>query len=152
MNQKRQYPARPARTPQRKPRRGATCARFMRYFGRNGDWELLAALQSFFYQTLYQEETNDAGTQYNTGFWWCPAVSASELELSPAEQFDAICDTLENVWLALTGNMKRRDLGVDQILDWVDMLQWAVAVMPVGYERQRSVIQTELDDCQSRLP
>ena len=48
--------------------------------------------------------------------------------------------------------MKRCDLGGDQILDWVDMLQWAVAVMPVGYERQRSVIQTELDDCQSRLP
>ena len=22
-----------------------------------------------------------------TGFWWCPAISASELELSPAEQY-----------------------------------------------------------------
>ena len=79
------------------------------------------------------------------------STGASAVEITPAEQYKAICDTLERVWLALTGNMKRRDLGVDQILDWVDMFQWAVAVMPSGYECQRGVIQTELDDCQSRL-
>ncbi len=79
------------------------------------------------------------------------STGASAVEVTPAEQFDAICDTLENVWLALTGNVKRRDLGVDQILDWVDMLQWAVAAMPSKYERQQEIIQLELDKYKSIL-
>ena len=80
------------------------------------------------------------------------SIGASAVELSDEQKYQCICKVLDRVWLALTGNMKRRDLGVDQILDWVDMLQWAVAVMPSGYECQRGVIQTELDDWQSRLP
>ena len=62
------------------------------------------------------------------------STGVSAVELSDEQKYQCICKVLDRVWLSLTGNMKRRDLGVDQILDWVDMLQWAVAVMPSGYE------------------
>ena len=74
-------------------------------------------------------------------------ASAVEVSPSPAAVYKAICDTLENVWLALTDNMQT-DLTTEQIPEWVDTLQWAVAVMPSGYERQRGVIEAELDKWQ----
>ena len=40
------------------------------------------------------------------------------------------------------------DLTSEQIPEWVDTLQWAVTVMPSGYERQRGVIEAELDNWQ----
>ena len=73
------------------------------------------------------------------------STGASAVEVTPAEQFDAICDMIENVWLALTGNMKRRDLGADQIPEWVETLQSALEVMPSGYERHVEIIQSEID-------
>ena len=77
---------------------------------------------------------------------------AKDIEVSPVEQYQAICDTLENVWLVLTNNMARSTLQPEQVTEWVDTLQGALAVIPNGYERQHSMIQTELDDWQSRLP
>ena len=73
------------------------------------------------------------------------STGASAVEITPAEQYKAICDTLERVWLALTGNMKRRDLGADQIPEWVETLQSALEVMPSGYERHVEIIQSEID-------
>ena len=37
-------------------------------------------------------------------------TGASAVEVSPAEVYKAICDTLENVWLALTSNMEQSDM------------------------------------------
>ena len=69
------------------------------------------------------------------------------IEVTPQQIYKALCDTLENVWLALTDNMQT-DLTTEQVSEWVDTLQWAVAVMPSGYERQRGVIEAELDKWQ----
>ena len=79
-------------------------------------------------------------------------TGASAVEVSPAAVFMAICNTLENVWLALTNNRQQSALEPEQVAEWVDTLQWAVSVLPSGYEQQRSMIRTELDDWQSRLP
>ena len=69
--------------------------------------------------------------------------SASEIEVSPAEQFKAICETLNRVWWALVG--KRDTLRSEQIAEWIDTLRWAVSVVPSGYERHREIIQSKLD-------
>ena len=80
-------------------------------------------------------------------------TGASAVEVTPAEVFMAICDTLENVWLSLTGNMKRRDLDPSSLNEWCDTLQWALAVFPKkGYEGPRRVIEAELDTYQALLP
>ena len=65
------------------------------------------------------------------------STGASSVEITPAEQFKAICDTLENVRLVFTGNMARADLGREQIVEWVAMLQWTLPVLPTEYEHQR---------------
>ena len=58
---------------------------------------------------------------------------------------------MENVWLALTDNMQRSDLEPDQVAEWVDTLEWAVAVMPSGYDRISDIIKADLDKWQSFL-
>lgn len=68
---------------------------------------------------------------------------SSAVEVTPAELYKAICDTLEKVWLALVG--KCRDLGADQMAEWVDTLQCAVEVMPSGHESALMVVQAELE-------
>ena len=80
-------------------------------------------------------------------------ASVQPIEVSPAEVYTAICDTLENVWLSLTGNMKRRDLVPSSLNEWCDTLQWALAVFPKKvYEGPRRVIEAELDTYQALLP
>ena len=77
---------------------------------------------------------------------------AKDIKVSPAEVHKAICQTLENVWCVLTNNGDRSALeSTQQIAEWVDTLQWALAVIPNGYERQREVIQLELDKYHSTL-
>ena len=77
---------------------------------------------------------------------------AKDIEVSPAEVHKAICQTLENVWCVLTNNGDRSALeSTQQIAEWVDTLQWALAVIPNGYERQREVIELELDKYHSTL-
>ena len=71
------------------------------------------------------------------------------IKVTPQQIYKALCDTLENVWLALTDNMQRSDLEPEQVAEWVDTLEWAVAVMPSGYERQREIIKAELDRYQT---
>ena len=66
------------------------------------------------------------------------------IEVTPQQIYKALCDTLENVWLALTDNMQT-DLTTEQIPEWVDTLSWAVEVMPKGYERHVEIIKTDLD-------
>ena len=46
----------------------------------------------------------------------------------------------------MTDNMKRKTLRKNQIPDWVEILHWAIKALPVGYERQREIIETELRD------
>ena len=69
--------------------------------------------------------------------------SASDIEVSPADQFKAICETLNRVWWALVG--ERDTLRSEQIPEWIDTLRWAVSAMPAGYERHREIIQSELE-------
>ena len=78
-------------------------------------------------------------------------VSVQGIEVTPAAVYRAIGDVLENVWLALTDNMQRPDLEPDQVSEWVDTLEWAVEVMPKGYERHVEIIKAELDYWQSFL-
>ena len=82
-------------------------------------------------------KSNDGGVYQSTG--------ASETELSDVEKYQGICKVLDRVWLSLTGNMKRRDLDPSSLNDWCDTLKWAIEVMPSGYERQRGVIELELN-------
>ena len=70
-----------------------------------------------------------------------------EIEVSPAEVYSAIGDVLERVWLVLSDNLQT-DLSTEQVSEWVDTLQWAIEVMPPGYERQREIIKAELDKWQ----
>ena len=70
---------------------------------------------------------------------------------STAEKYAAICDVLENVWRELTDDLKGKPLGDDQVRDWVDILQWAVKEIPVGYERHRDRLQTELREYQTQV-
>lgn len=69
--------------------------------------------------------------------------SASDIEVSPADQFKAICETLNRVWWALVG--ERDTLRSEQIPEWIDTLRWAVSAMPAGYERHGEIIQSELE-------
>ena len=69
--------------------------------------------------------------------------SASDIEVSPADQFKAICETLNRVWWALVG--KGDTLRSEQIPEWGDTLNWALEVLPVEYDRHREIIQSELD-------
>ena len=71
--------------------------------------------------------------------------------LTSAEKYAAICATLENVWRALTDGLKGQPLPVNQIRDWVEVLQWAVKEIPVGYERQRDRLQEGLRTYQTLL-
>ena len=71
-------------------------------------------------------------------------TGASAVEVSPAEVYKAICDRLENVWLALVA--ENETLEPEQIPGWIDTLQWALQSLPVEYERQQEIIQNELDD------
>ena len=68
-----------------------------------------------------------------------------------AEKYEAICGVLESVWRELTDDLKGKPLGDDQITDWVEILQWAIKEVPVGYERQRDKLQTELRKYQTEL-
>ena len=61
------------------------------------------------------------------------STGASSVEITPTEQFKAICDTHENVWLVLTGNMARADLGDSGMGSYAPV--W-VSVLPAG-EHQR---------------
>ena len=54
--------------------------------------------------------------------------NAKPIEVSDADKYKAICDVLEKAWLALTENMARSYLETEQILDWVDTLEWAPAM------------------------
>ena len=64
--------------------------------------------------------------------------------VSDADAYKAICDVVDRVWKGLTDNMKRKTLRKNQIPDWVQTLEWAIKVMPDGYERQREIFQEEL--------
>ena len=72
-------------------------------------------------------------------------------EVSDADTYQAICDTLERVWLELTDSMQRSYLEKHQIPDWVDTLQWAIKALPEGYEKHRDIIQADLKEHQHRL-
>ena len=79
-------------------------------------------------QARFAVQTGDAWVTYlqaNDGAVY-QSTGAASVEVSPAEIYKAICDTLENVWLALTSNMKRCDLGTEQIKEWCETLQRAV--------------------------
>lgn len=65
-----------------------------------------------------------------------------------AEKYEAICAVLCNVWLYLTDNMKRSSLHTDQVSDWVSLLEWAIKELPIGYEKQRDIFQSELAEYQ----
>ena len=78
-------------------------------------------------------------------------VSVQGIEVTPAEVYQVIGGVLENVWLALTDNMQRSDLEPEQVAEWVDTLEWAVAVMPSGYDRVNDIIKADLDKWQSFL-
>ena len=67
-------------------------------------------------------------------------TSATNTEVTPAEAYKAICDTLENIWLALLKESGGETLEPEQIPDWVDTLQSVVAVIPAGYERQHDIM------------
>ena len=78
-------------------------------------------------------------------------VSVQGIEVTPAEVYQVIGGVLENVWLALTDNMQRSDLEPEQVAEWVEVCQWAVEAMPSRYERQRGIIEQEIDNWQSLL-
>ena len=67
-------------------------------------------------------------------------TSAPDIEGTPAEAYKAICDTLENVWLAMLKESSGETFEPEQIPDWVDTLQSAVAVMQAGYKRQHDIM------------
>lgn len=62
---------------------------------------------------------------------------ASSVEITPTEQFKAICDTHENVWLVLTGNMAGTDLGDSGMGSYAPV--W-VSVLPAD-EHQRGALR-----------
>ena len=70
--------------------------------------------------------------------------AAKPIKVSDADRYETILDILEKVWMELTNNMQHSHLDSEQIPDWVDTLQWAVKMIPVGYEKQRDIIQDEL--------
>ena len=76
---------------------------------------------------------------------------APVVEVSEADRYKAICDVVDRVWKGLTDNMKRDSLRENHKPDWVEILQWAIKVLPVGYERQREIIETELKTYQEKL-
>ena len=76
---------------------------------------------------------------------------APVVEVSEADRYKAICGVVDRVWHSLTDNMKRKTLRNNQIPDWVDILHWAIKALPVGYERQREIIETELREYQEKL-
>ena len=67
------------------------------------------------------------------------------INVSDADKYKAIADILENVWLELTNNMSKSTLQPEQYGEWVEILQWALEVLPSGYDKQREIIQSELD-------
>ena len=64
--------------------------------------------------------------------------------VSDADAYKTICDVVDRVWKGLTDNMKRKTLRADQRPDWFSILEWAIKVMPEGYERQRDILMDEL--------
>ena len=76
---------------------------------------------------------------------------ANAVEVSEADTYQAICNTLESVWLVLTDNMKSPYLETEQIPGWVDTLEWAIKSLPEGYEKHRDMIQADLKEHQQRL-
>ena len=88
-----------------------------------------------------------------------PDVSVIEYDKQPlqdstvsdADAYKAICEVVDRVWNGLTDNMKRKTLRNNQMPDWVEILQWAIKALPVGYERQREIMETELKTYQDRL-
>lgn len=71
------------------------------------------------------------------------ASESKTVEVSDADKYRAVCDVLCGVWLELTDN-SREDLEIEQIPCWVELLHWAVKEIPVGYERERDRLQSEL--------
>ena len=71
--------------------------------------------------------------------------------VSDADAYKAICEVVDRVWNGLTDNMKRKTLRNNQIPDWVEILHWANKALPVGYERQREIMETELKTYQEKL-
>ena len=71
--------------------------------------------------------------------------------VSDADAYKAICEVVDRVWKGLTDNMKRKTLRHNQISDWTETLHWAIKTLPVGYERQREIIEPELREYQARL-
>ena len=71
--------------------------------------------------------------------------------VSDADAYKAICEVVDRVWKGLTDNMKRKTLRNNQIPEWVEILQWAIKALPVGYERQREIMETELKTYQEQL-
>ena len=86
----------------------------------------------------------------NGGEVYAPAASAGGLSVTPVEVFKAICEVLENVWLALVA--ENETLEPEQIGDWCETLQCVLAVVPKEYQRQGVVIKAELDNWQRLLP
>ena len=88
-----------------------------------------------------------------------PDLSVIEYDKQPlqcgtvtdAETYKAICEVVDRVWNGLTDNMKRKTLRNNQIPDWVEILHWAIKALPVGYERQREIMETELKTYQEKL-
>ena len=71
--------------------------------------------------------------------------------VSDADAYKAICEVVDWVWKGLTDNMKRKTLRAAQIPEWVEILHWAIKSLPVGYERQREIMETELKTYQEQL-
>ena len=71
--------------------------------------------------------------------------------VSDADAYKAICEVVERVWKGLTDNMKRKTLRKNQIPEWVEILHWAIKSLPVGYERQREIMENELKTYQEKL-
>ena len=71
--------------------------------------------------------------------------------VSDADAYKAICEVVDRVWKGLTDNMKRKTLRKNQIPEWVEILQWAIKALPVGYERQREIMENELKTYQEQL-
>ena len=97
----------------------------------------------------YLKEQREAGQEVSLIEYDKQPVQSSMV--SDAERYKAICDVVDRVWKGLTDNMKRKTLRNNQIPEWVEILQWAIKTLPVGYERQREIIETELKTYQDRL-
>ena len=68
-----------------------------------------------------------------------------DIEVSPAEQWQAVCEVLDRVWHAMVAESSGETLEPNQYAEWVDTLKWSLAVIPNGYERHAAIIQNDLD-------